>query len=120
MHIGKKIKLLRQLRGYTQGGLAEKINKTRPLISHIEQTGKVNHYTLLALCKAFNVTTEELENVTENQLIAVDPRARYGKNETDQLKQQLENCRKENEMLKELIAAQKKVIAMMEKKGGKI
>jgi len=46
MHLGKKIKLARVSKSLTQQELADLIHKTRPLISHIEQTGKVNPYTL--------------------------------------------------------------------------
>jgi len=116
MHIGKKIRLIRNLRGYTQDELAEKVNKTRALISHIEQSGKVNFYTLQALSKALHVSIDELENFNEKLIIANEGQTKYGKSEIDALKQQLESCRKENETLKELVVSQKKIIEMMEKK----
>lgn len=62
MHLGLRIKVERVAKGMTQQQLADKINKTRPLISHIEQTGKVNHYTLLSICNALNVNIEELDS----------------------------------------------------------
>ena len=61
MYIGKKIKLLRTMRGLTQEELAKKINKTRALVSYSEQTGKINHYTLQAILKALGVSEEEFE-----------------------------------------------------------
>jgi transcriptional regulator with XRE-family HTH domain len=41
MLTGKKIKLLRQIHGYTQEELASIIGRTRALVSHIEQSDKV-------------------------------------------------------------------------------
>ena len=47
-------------RGWSQEDLAEKVNKTRPLISHIEITGKVNSYTLNRICKVLNIDVNSL------------------------------------------------------------
>jgi transcriptional regulator with XRE-family HTH domain len=46
MHIGLQIKLARIAKGLTQQELAERIFRTRPLISYIEQKGEVNDKTL--------------------------------------------------------------------------
>lgn len=116
MHIGKKIKLLRNLRGYTQEGLAEKVNKTRALISHIEQTGKINFYTLQTILNVLNVSHQELEDFDENNLLQESSSAKeYNKSELAILKQKLESCIRENEMLRELVKSQKKIIQMMKK-----
>lgn len=64
-HVGKKIRKYRQLKGYTQQELADIIHKGRTLVSHIEQTGKVNHHTLLQICKALSITYEELTSLVE-------------------------------------------------------
>src|SRR5471030_2273242 len=117
MHTGLKIKKVRQLKGYTQDDLAAKINKTRALISHIEQTGKINHYTLLSILKFFGMTEDELERFDGISLIAKESKTKYfDKNEISKLKQRLDSYQKENETLKELVVSQKKVIAMLEKK----
>ncbi|MBK7965004.1 MAG: helix-turn-helix transcriptional regulator [Bacteroidetes bacterium] len=53
--------MIRGLRGLTQEQLASKINKTRAMVSNIEQTGKVNHYTLLSILKALSITENDLD-----------------------------------------------------------
>jgi transcriptional regulator with XRE-family HTH domain len=55
MHIGLKIKLARIAKGFTQQDLADKIFKTRPLVSHIEQTGNVNSKTLEEIKKVLDI-----------------------------------------------------------------
>ena len=55
MNIGKKIKVLRAEKGVSQQQLADLINKTRTLISHIEVTSKVNFYTLNEISSALGV-----------------------------------------------------------------
>ena len=119
MHTGKKISLLRKLKGFTQDDLAEKINKTRALVSHIEQTGKVNHYTLQTILKALKIQAEEFDSFKGNITIAQEDAAGYGSKEIAAIKQKSENYQKENEMLKELVLSQKKIIEMLEAKGGK-
>jgi transcriptional regulator with XRE-family HTH domain len=117
MHIGQKIKKLRQLKGYTQAELSGKINKTRALLSHIELSGKINHYTFLAILKFFGMSEDDFDRFDETILITGDPGTKYyDKKDITLLKQKLENCQNENEMLKEIIGSQKKIIGMMEKK----
>ena len=89
MHVGRKIRLLRISKGFTQQQLAEKIHKERPLISHIERTGKVNHDTLLSICKVFKTTPELLNSVAD------EPFPNYAPRNTEEL--QLANA--ENERL---------------------
>ena len=115
-HIGKNIKAVRRLRGLTQEELAAKINKTRALVSHTEQTGKVSHYTLTAIAKMLNVSVEYLENFNEKLVISNEPIVAYGKTEMETLKEQLENCQKKNNILRYWIDSQKKIIQMLEKK----
>jgi transcriptional regulator with XRE-family HTH domain len=64
-HVGRKIRRYRMMKEITQKKLADMIHKERPLISHIERTGKVNHETYLAICKALNITPEALESLAE-------------------------------------------------------
>jgi len=119
MKTGKKIKLLRQLKGLTQQELAYKIGKTRALVSHVEKTNKINHETLLLILKAFKVSEEEFavfdEKTVEKTLITKPARA-----EEDVLKQlheQLVAYKKENTLLKEIIHSQKELITVLKKKG---
>ena len=119
MHTGQKIRLLRRLREMSQEELADKINKTRALVSHIEQSGKVNHYTLLAILKTFKISEDDLEQFKGNNLSQVaepDGQKAYNKNAMAALKKQLLDCQKENKILNELVESQKRVIAMMGKK----
>ena|SRR5438477_3589343 len=117
MHIGKKIKTLRGLRGLTQDDLAEKINKTRAMISFIEQTGKVNHYTLKTILKVLNVTEHDLETFDVKRILLHEPdRSADYKTEIGALREKMEALTRENEMLKELVLSQKRIIGMLEKK----
>ena len=65
MNLGRKIKLARVAKGWSQEDLAEKINKTRPLISHIENTGKANAYTLTKICKVLSLDLAAVTDETE-------------------------------------------------------
>ena len=117
MHTGKKIKLLRTIKNLTQEELAEKINKTRALISHIEQTGKVNHYTLTAILKTFNVSFTYFENFDDKEVLNHTTSLPYDENnELNVLKDRIEHYQKENSLLKDLIDSQKKIIETLEHK----
>ena len=115
MHTGIKIKRLRALMGLTQDELAAKINKTRALVSHIEQTGKVNAYTLNVILKVLSVSADEFEKFD-----ADNSKKLYKIKEEDSavaiLKERLESYQKENKALKEIIQSQKKTISILEKK----
>ena len=121
MQTGKKIKVLRAMRGLTQEELAEKINKTRALVSSIEQTGKVNHHTLIAILKALQISPEEFEVFDVRKPDKKSTKLYPTPNDEDisVLKERLENYQKENSLLKELVESQKKVITVLEKKKGK-
>jgi len=110
MHLGKKIRKARINKDITQEELAGKINKTRALVSHIEQTGKANYYTLNAIAKALGFTPEELESIDEKQILA----NRKQKAELDLLTKEIEHLKNENFLLKEIIASQKKIITIFE------
>jgi len=114
MQEGKKIKILRAIKGLTQDELAAKINKTRALVSHIEQTGKVNNYTLTAILKIFGMTHEEFEKFDAKETIKYYKLPE--KEELDILKERVEHYQKENKALKELIQSQKKIIFILERK----
>ncbi len=113
MQAGKKIKVLRAIKGLTQDDLANKINKTRALVSHIEQTGKVNNYTLNAILKVLGMTPDEFEKFDAKETLKP---YKFEKEEVEILKERVEHYQKENKALKDLILSQKKVIAMLERK----
>lgn len=111
MHLGIKIKVARMSKGLTQQELADKIHKTRPLISHIEQTGKVNYTTLTQISKVLGMSIDEMENMVN------EPNQGYISNSTlEQYLQIIEQLKKENEMLKELVNSQKELLEIMKKK----
>jgi transcriptional regulator with XRE-family HTH domain len=103
MHIGVKIKIARITKNLTQEELAYKINKTRPLVSHIEQTGKANIYTLKKICSVLGLDIDELQNEVN------EPKAAYSKDEIKRLKEEIS-------LLKELVSSQKEVIAELKQK----
>ena len=116
MHTGKKIRLLRNIKGFTQEELAKKINKTRALLSHIEQTGKVNHYTLTAILKALNISLTDFEAFNGNEVLKGTAYPIAANEELTALKDKMEHYQKENNLLKELVDSQKKVIDALENK----
>jgi transcriptional regulator with XRE-family HTH domain len=104
MHIGVKIKIARITKGFTQEELALKINKTRPLVSHVEQTGKVNSETLKKICAALGTNVNELQSSE-----AGEPRTSYTKEEVKRLKEEIS-------LLKELVSTQKEIITELKEK----
>ncbi len=117
MHVGEKIKLLRTLRKLSQTELAEKINKTRALVSNIEKSGKVNHYTLKKILSVLNVTMEEFEMLESDKIILIPKEINYYiENEIKQLKEKLNYYQKANETLQELVDAQKIIINSLKKR----
>ena len=107
MHIGLRVKIARISKGLKQEELAERINKTRPLVSRIEQTGKVSHYTLKKICEVLEIDINEIEaaNFTET------PES-YGDQfyETINLKSRIKEMQDDNSQLRILIAAQADLI----------
>jgi transcriptional regulator with XRE-family HTH domain len=104
MHIGQKIRLLRVSQRMTQQQLAEKIHKERPLISHIERTGKIHHQTLQLICKALKVSPEQLEFASD------EPFGAYSNGpgaEIQQLKTEVDRLKNEIRLKDEIIQAMK-------------
>lgn len=60
MHLGKKIKLLRLAKGWSQNELAIKIGRSRHLVAYIEQTGKINKGTLAIVSEVLGVPAKIL------------------------------------------------------------
>lgn len=121
MHNGKKIKLLRTYKNLTQEGLAEKINKTRGLVSSIERSGKTNHYTLLDILKVLDISEEEFDlfNPSTNPTKQKHNNSYLENEEICLLKEKLEQYQKENNLLKNMIEYQKTIIEMIEDKKNK-
>ena len=115
MNVGKSIRKHRQLADLTQEELATKIKKTPALVSHIEQTGKVNYYTLQAIAKVLGTTVEALQNYTiptiPTTTVIVPPTTQYEHNTQLELKHLLI----ENALLKEQIVQLKLIVALQTK-----
>lgn len=110
MHIGRKIKVARVAKGWSQEDLADKINKTRPLVSHIENTGKVNANTLTRICKVLGVSVEMLENQV------LDGSSHYSAQSESALKKEIRELKDKIVLLEDLIATQKEVILALRTK----
>ena len=104
--------MARIARQFTQQDLAERIHRTRPLISHIEQTGNVHPETLKKICQVLNLTYDQLNKVGESSLSyhpAVDE-------EISKLKEEIEKLERENSLLREIKDFQKNKIEELERK----
>lgn len=117
MHAGKKIRIIRAIKNLSQTQLAERIGRTRALISHIEQTGKVNYYTLKDILKVFKMSEEEFDNYEPKDLM-IQYSEEDLRNEINDLKKEIEAVRKERDMLKENNDLYKKLIRSYEKEKG--
>lgn len=117
MHVGKKIKLLRVIRGMSQEELGEKVNRTRALISHIELTGKVHAFTLKSILKALDTTEEEFETFDDNLRTKSVPYTEF-ETKLTALEERLINYQKENNVLRDLVESQKQMIEILRKKKG--
>lgn len=104
MHKGLKIKLARISKRLTQEELAEKIDKTRPLVSSIEQTGQGSYYTIKKICEVLNLDIEKLEQdlgETESE---------YRTQNQVNFQKELNRLEKELQLYKELCESQKENI----------
>lgn len=118
MHIGEQIKRARRMKNLTQQELADKIHKTRPLISSIEQTGKVNIYTLKQICEVLDINFDNPEMLTGE--LSVD----YSSKKVIELQRELEKVTSERDSLrlqlaesqKQLADSQNKIIEMLQEK----
>jgi transcriptional regulator with XRE-family HTH domain len=112
MHRGLRIKMARLAKGLTQQELAAKIHKTRPLISHIEQTGKVHPYTLKKIVEELDLTENDIYHVNENEKEyrkRAENMARESQN-ADGLLRIVDILERENEALRKLVKLQDEVI----------
>ncbi len=120
MQTGKKIKLLRAIKGLSQEQLADKIGRTRALISHVEQTGKVNYDTLTLILKVLSISKQEFDDFEQDNLkLNATKEYQSVTKEMQTLQDRLESCQKENTILKELVETQKDLIAMLKQRATK-
>lgn len=115
MHIGIRIKMTRIARRLTQEALAHKIHKTRPLVSHIEQTGKVSGSTLRAIAKVLQVDVDQLLNEAEEPMgVYLTPRQQNSR--IRELEDQVKHLISENETMRQLIRTQEEMITLLKGK----
>src|SRR5436190_1808819 len=115
MHLGEKIKKVRQLRSLTQDGLGRKINLTRSAISFIEQSGKVNHQTLQNICKVLGISEDDLRNFDHKSVLMREPNSNDYKSEVEALKNKIDAMNLQIANLKELIKSKNKLISLLER-----
>ena len=108
MHIGTKIKFARIAKKLSQQELANKIGKGRPLVSHVEQTGKVNPGTLGKIASALGKSVEELESIE----YAVTGKRKKVTIE-DRQEEEITLLKGKIKTLQELVDSQKEVIKML-------
>lgn len=113
MNLGLKIKLARIAAGLTQEELAVKINKTRPLISYIEQTGKAGNDTLMAISRVLNMS-DLITAGESNPGYGVSVNQSAGGNE--QLHETIKSLETQIELLKGIIESQKQTIKLLEER----
>lgn len=111
MDIGKKIKVLRAEKGISQQELADLVNKTRTLISHIEVTSKVNFFTLTEIANALDVTVSYFTDDTTAENIVKEKGVDYLK-----LSERIKKIERENELLNEIVQNQKEIISQLKDK----
>lgn len=97
------------MRGWSQTELAEKIHKTRTLISHIESLGKVHPETLKQILHVLETNEEELE------YLAKPPTANQNSSTKDLL-HRIALLEEENYHLREISKLQKDLILLLQNK----
>lgn len=111
MNIGQKIKVLRAKRGISQQKLADLINKTRTLVSHIEVTSKVNFYTLTEIANVLGVSVSHFTDESVHENIVKESKEEYSS-----LSDKIKKLERENELLNEIIQNQKEIITQLKEK----
>jgi len=91
--------------------LADLINKTRTLVSHIEVTSKVNFYTLTEIANVLGVSVSHFTDESDYKNIAKESKEEYS-NLSDKIKK----LERENELLSEIIQNQKEIITQLKEK----
>ncbi len=110
--------MARRIRSLTQEELGNKINKTRAAISFIEQSGKVNHFTLKAILKILNLSEEDLNNIKLKSQMMLEPGSvnESLKAENEALKLKISTLHKQLETQKEHIKSLKKLVSVLERR----
>ena len=116
--------MIRLSKGLKQIDLADKINKTRALVSHIEQTGQVNYYTLETIAKALEIDAA----VLNSEIVSDSGYMYYQKENSDstiptyheeeEKDLSIKKLEEEVNFLKQLVKSQLEIIKDLSKKEG--
>ena len=68
-HIGRKVLQMRELLGFTQEAVAEKLGISQQAVSKIEQSEKIDASMLDRVAKALGVTAESIKNLEEGATV---------------------------------------------------
>ena len=69
-HIGRKISRIRELKDMKQEALADALGISQQTVSAIENSETIDDKKLLEIAKALGVSTEAIENFTEENMIS--------------------------------------------------
>lgn len=116
MHIGKKIRVARVAKGWTQEELARRINKTRPLISLIEKTGQVSPETLQLIFKVLDVSESSIGSVVSEQ-VGVFTKGQLGS--VEYYRGEIERLQRQVELLMQMLELQKEEITRLRRKSSR-
>lgn len=110
MHLGLQIKIARIKNKLTQHQLAEKIHKTRPLISTIEQTGIGNILTIKKICKVLDIPYSDENGIIEQELSEYQPQTNARIRSSNLTVNEKELYEKQIAILNELLRAKEEII----------
>lgn len=72
LHVGKKLRLLREYKGYNQSFMAEQLGITISGYSRIERLEvDISMHKLINICEVFKIHVEDFINLNEIELIAM-------------------------------------------------
>ena len=69
IHIGRNIKGVRELRGWTQEELGTKLGSTKQAVSKLEQSEDIGEARLISVAEALEVTVEGLRNFNQEKVL---------------------------------------------------
>ena len=106
-HAGEIVENAVRNSGITLSKLSKRIGRSRQYLYNIFESNKIDWEVI-----------ESIGSIIHHDFYIDFNKTKLNnkQNEMDTLKQTLDNCKKENEMLRELIAHQKKIIDMFDKR----
>ncbi len=71
MHLGRKISLIRELRGMKEEALATELGISQQAISKLEQSEEIEDSTLEKVAKVLGVTAEAIKNYSDETVLNI-------------------------------------------------